>query len=129
RSAIQAIQEEEELPLSEFSADLYEPKLKDSKWGAPIKAPEFLHTRIKNGLEVETLTRIISAGVGGTAMPTWAGSLEPEQLWGIAYYVRFIALLRGTAEGRKLAAERRGGPEPKPIPAAPANDNNEEETP
>jgi hypothetical protein len=38
--------------------------------------------------------RVIQAGVGGTAMPTWAGALQPTELWGLAYYVRSRALTR-----------------------------------
>jgi mono/diheme cytochrome c family protein len=73
---------------------------KDSNWGGPIKAPDFVVDRIKTGFEVESIARVIASGVGGTAMPTWAGSLEPEQIWGLAYYVNDLALKRGkTAKG------------------------------
>ena len=81
--------------------DLYESTVKDSQWGAPIRAPDFHVDRIKTGIELDTLVRVIAAGVGGTAMPTWAGSLDAEQLWGLAYYVRQLALQRG--EGRTVS--------------------------
>jgi mono/diheme cytochrome c family protein len=66
----------------------------ESSWGAPIKAPDFTVDRIKSGIELEGLVRTIQAGVGGTAMPTWAGALKPSELWGLAYYVRSLALTR-----------------------------------
>jgi mono/diheme cytochrome c family protein len=102
RADISAISAAADLPAPDFRANLYESEVKDSQWGAPIRAPDFLTDRIKNGIEIETLVRVISTGVGGTAMPTWSGALEPEQLWGLAYYVRSIALQRGTAEAKAL---------------------------
>jgi mono/diheme cytochrome c family protein len=70
----------------------------ESSWGAPIRAPNFLVDRVKTGFELEGLVRVIQAGVGGTAMPTWAGALKPKELWGLAYYIRSLALKRGTPE-------------------------------
>lgn len=106
KEKITEILAEAELPPPNFPDDLYEAKWKDSQWGSKIRAPDFLVTRIKNGTDLDVLVRTVAAGVGGTAMPTWAGSLEPEQLWGIAYYVRSIALARGTDAGRMLAEAR-----------------------
>ena len=74
--------------------NIREAETKESNWGAPIRAPDFLVDRIKTGFEVESVARVIASGVGGTAMPTWAGSLEQEQIWGIAYYVNDLALKR-----------------------------------
>lgn len=82
--------------------NLYAGVAKESQWGAPIRAPDFLTDRIKTGLAPEDLARVVGAGVGGTAMPTWSGVLPPEQVWGIAYYVRSLALQRGTPEGKTL---------------------------
>ncbi|RME44586.1 MAG: hypothetical protein D6795_17710 [Deltaproteobacteria bacterium] len=82
--------------------NLYESKVTDSQWGAPIRPPNFLIDRIKTGAEVENLVYVIASGVGGTAMPTWAGILEPEQLWGLAHYVHDLAMQRGS----KAAIER-----------------------
>ena len=45
---------------------------------------------------------IVAAGVGGTAMPTWGESLEPEQIWAIAYYVESVAKYRGTEQGAQM---------------------------
>jgi mono/diheme cytochrome c family protein len=90
------------MPSSEMPTDLFTPKAKDSEWGTPIRPPDFLTDRIKTGTSVETLAQVIGAGVGGTAMPTWAGVLEPKQIWGLAYYVRSLALLRGTAQADDL---------------------------
>ena len=93
---------ESKLPAPELRAEAYQPLMTESQWGAPIRPPDFLVDRVKTGLQPETLAHVINAGVGGTAMPTWTGALQPSQVWGLAYYVRSLALKRGTAEGRAL---------------------------
>jgi mono/diheme cytochrome c family protein len=95
-------------------SSLYNSETKDSQWGAPIRAPDFLTDRIKTGLAVDRMSQIIGAGVGGTAMPTWAGALPPKQIWGLAYYVRSLSLLRGTPAGRNLHARLLGSPAANP---------------
>lgn len=102
KAEITRLHEEQQLPAPDLRADLYESTEKESNWGAPIRAPDFLQDRIKTGFEIESLARVIAAGVGGTAMPTWAGALEPNQIWGIAYYVHDLALKRNTPEAKAL---------------------------
>lgn len=102
RRRIVALNLESDLAAPSLRDDLYESVAKDSQWGAPITAPDFFVDRVKTGLELQSLALVIASGVGGTAMPTWAGSLQEEQLWGLAYYVRSIALKRGTPEARTL---------------------------
>ena len=87
---------EANLPAPEPPPDLYESHVKDSEWGMPIRPPDFLSDRIKTGIAIESLAPVISSGVGGTAMPTWGGVLPDRQIWGLAHYVRSLALLRGT---------------------------------
>src|SRR5262249_31469523 len=108
-SEIARFHEESKLPAAELRASLYESEAKESQWGAPIRAPDFLYDRIKTGREVANLATVINAGVGGTAMPTWSGALSAEQLWGIAHYVRSLALMRGTPEANQLKQRLRGG--------------------
>lgn len=102
KEKIVALNVEAELSPPELRANVYEAETRDSNWGAPIKAPDFLFDRIKTGNEIENLARVIAAGVGGTAMPTWGSTLEPEQLWGLAYYVNSIAVKRDTKAARAL---------------------------
>lgn len=94
----------------------YESETKDSEWGAPIRAPDFLEDRIKTGFGVEGLARAIGSGIGGTAMPAWGSMLKPEQLWGLAYYVRSLALKRGTPEAVALRKRLEANPIPQPAP-------------
>jgi mono/diheme cytochrome c family protein len=50
----------------------------------------------------EDLYRVIAAGVGGAAMPTWKGAIPEENLWALAYYVQTLVNLRDTSEGREF---------------------------
>jgi hypothetical protein len=54
-----------------FRDDMYSSVEKESDWGAPIKPPDFLVDRTKSADTKEELVRVIAAGVGGTAMPSW----------------------------------------------------------
>jgi mono/diheme cytochrome c family protein len=56
--------------------------------------------------------RVIAAGVGGTAMPTWDGALEPEKLWAMAIYVQSLV-----EEGRRIV-DAASGIAPSPAGAA-----------
>jgi mono/diheme cytochrome c family protein len=103
-SEIARLTAESKLPAAELRPDIFVSQISETQWGAPIRAPDFLLDRIKTGLAVDTLAQLIDAGVGGTAMPTWSSALTPEQVWGLAYYVRSLALERGTEEGRARKA-------------------------
>lgn len=74
-----------------------------------ILPTDFLYHPIKTGTEPLSLFRTIASGVGGTAMPTWKGSLKDSDLWALVHYVRRLALLRDTPAGgalqRRLAAK------------------------
>lgn len=108
-----------------FRADPYESVSKESDWGAPIKSPDFLVDRTKSATTKDELVRVIAAGVGGTAMPSWGESLTNQQLWGLAYYVESLIEKRGTPEGAALRQSLANQPPftpppPEPEPAATA---------
>jgi mono/diheme cytochrome c family protein len=86
----------------ELRPDASQSMVTESTWGAPIRAPDFLIDNIKTGIDVDSLVQVIQAGVGGTAMPTWSGALTARQLWGLAYYVRSLAMLRGSSEAMAM---------------------------
>ncbi|WP_255637403.1 cytochrome c [Hyalangium versicolor] len=84
---------------------------------AKVLPPDFLMQRLRTvwptGTKVEgadytqerqreDLYRVISAGVGGAAMPTWKGAIPEENLWALAYYVQTLVTQRDTPEGRAL---------------------------
>jgi mono/diheme cytochrome c family protein len=78
----------------------------NGKMSNPVKMwilpTDFLFHPIKTGTEPLTLFRTIAAGVGGTAMPTWKGSLKDADLWALVHYVRRLALLRDTPAATAL---------------------------
>jgi mono/diheme cytochrome c family protein len=89
------------------------PVLKESEYRAGedkmnILPTDFLFHRMKNGSTPEQLFRTIAAGVGGTAMPTWKGSLKDADLWALAHYMRKLASLRDTPAGDALRARLQG---------------------
>ncbi len=92
------------LTVTSFRDNMYRSEMKDSDWGVPIKPPDFLVDNIKTGYLAEDVVRVVAAGVGGTAMPTWSEVLDGKQLWALAHYVAWLADLRDTDEGRALRA-------------------------
>lgn len=109
RSAIAEHMKTFDLPVAGFRDDMYGAVEKESDWGAPIKPPDFLLDRTKIASTREELVRVIAAGVGGTAMPSWGDALTDKQIWGLAYYVESLIALRDTPGGaalkRALAAQ------------------------
>ncbi len=111
-----------DMPTTGFREAMYESETKDSEWGQPITPPDFLRDYVKSGTEKGDLVRVIATGVGGTAMPSWGATLNPKQLWGLAYYVEYLAKLRGTKEAQEMRAALLGQPAytPPPPPPPPA---------
>lgn len=66
-----------------------------------ILPPDFTVNTLRAGRSPSDLYRIIAAGVPGTAMPTWDGSLPREDIWAIAHFVDHLRE-SGIAEGRRL---------------------------
>lgn len=102
RTRLREILAQFDIPFEGFRDNLYEPIAKDSEWGYPIRPPDFLFDRLKNGSAREDLVRTIAAGVGGTAMPAWGNALTNEQLWALAYYVESLVARRDTPEAAAL---------------------------
>lgn len=71
--------------------DFHKPVMKPDGWGQPLMPTDFKTDRIKTGIELKNLFIVIAAGIGGTAMPTWKDSIPDEDIWALAYYVRWLA--------------------------------------
>ena len=69
------------------------PTLKDNRdlriAATDLTQPE----RFKNGARPEDVYRTLVTGLAGTPMPSYADSLEPDQVWDLAFYV--LSLSRG----------------------------------
>jgi len=64
--------------------------LKDH-WGFPIQPSNLTRKPFKSGSNPDDLYRTLSTGLDGTPMPSYADSLEPRQIWALAYYILSIA--------------------------------------
>ena len=71
--------------------DAFLPVLQESPDGTYVLPPDFRRDRTKTGDAAEDFFRVISAGIGTTNMPSWAGTLPPEHLWGLAHYLASLA--------------------------------------
>jgi mono/diheme cytochrome c family protein len=49
-----------------------------------------------------SLYRIIGAGVNGTAMAAWKGTLDEDDLWAVSYYVDSLIALRDTPAAMEM---------------------------
>lgn len=90
------------------------PVLKDDGWGQPLMPTDFRKDRIRTGIAMDNLFRVIATGIGGTAMPTWKDSIPDEDIWALAYYVRSLADQRNDAVRRLplSAPDATAGPTP-----------------
>ncbi len=92
---------------ADFRDDMYGSILKESDYGVKILPPDFLRSdlrSIRDGHRTEDLYRVIASGVGGTAMPTWRGSLPEDDIWALTHYVSSLVELKGTPKAAELQA-------------------------
>jgi mono/diheme cytochrome c family protein len=106
----------------EFREDMYGAALTDSEFGVKLLPPDFLRSELRS-VRPETrkadLYRVIASGVGGTAMPTWKGSLPDEEIWALVHFVDSLVAARGTPAARAMrhaneAADASWKPPPPP---------------
>jgi mono/diheme cytochrome c family protein len=91
----------------DFRDDMYGAMLTDSEFGVKLLPPDFLRSELRSVRPEHRkadLYRVIAAGVGGTAMPTWKGSLPEEELWGLVHFVDSLLAIRGSDAARELRA-------------------------
>jgi mono/diheme cytochrome c family protein len=110
-------------PVADFREDMYGPSLTDSEFGVKLLAPDFLRADLRSvrpESRKEDLYRVIASGIGGTAMPTWKGSLPEEEIWAIVHFVDSLVAAKGSEDARRLrhaneaADETWKPPEPPP---------------
>jgi mono/diheme cytochrome c family protein len=92
-------------PTLDFRADLYGAALKESDYGSKLLPPDFTRSELRSiraGHEAEDLYRVIASGVGGTAMPSWKGSLPEEDVWALVHYVSSLVETKDTPAAARL---------------------------
>jgi mono/diheme cytochrome c family protein len=107
----------------EFRRLPFQPETKESQYEADgkkmvIMPPDFLFNEVRSGNDVKDLYRIISAGIPGTAMPTWYDALPAADVWAMAYYVQSLVEMRSTPQAFALRAALASAPELVPPSAA-----------
>jgi len=114
---------------SDFRPGLYEGEAKKSQFTkhdheVMILPPDFTFSELRSIRDESALTdtfSLIAAGIPGTAMPSWKGSLPDEDIWAIAHYVDSLRRLRNTPEAASLRKQLMEQPEfVAPAPAEPA---------
>ena len=108
--------------MTEFAADMYVSKLKDSEYclewkpgwkkledrecAKPVKVmpPDFTRDDVRAGSTPADLFRTIGSGIGGAGMPPWKGALTDDEIWALSYYIRSLVEIRDTPASTALHA-------------------------
>lgn len=88
--------------VTEFDPDMYHVKLQPNDYGYMSMPPEFTYDQVRSAQTVEDLYIRISAGVGGTSMPSWKGTLGDDDIWAVAHYTKYLMDLKNTPERKAL---------------------------
>lgn len=97
-------------PTTTFRPNLFYGEVKESDYlvgdyQVRVLPPDFTFQPIRSireGSELEDLYRVLGAGINGSGMPAWEGSLPSEDIWAMAHYVDHLRLLNGTLEAREM---------------------------
>ncbi len=90
-------------PVTEFDPEMFHIKLQPNDYGYSSLPPEFTYDAVRSAKTVEELYVRLSAGVGGTAMPSWKGTLQDDEIWAVAHYVKYLMDMKtNTASRTKL---------------------------
>ena len=76
--------------------------MQDSDHGYATMPPDFTWHRVRSAQSVEDLYIRLAAGVGGTGMPAWKGTIEDDEIWAVAYYVRSLMDIKDSPKRKEL---------------------------
>lgn len=82
--------------FGEFDPEMYHVKMQPSDHGWATMPPEFTYDDVRSAKTVEELYVRLNAGVGGTSMPSWKGTLQDDEIWAVSYYVKYLMDLKNT---------------------------------
>jgi len=100
RTLVARYSPEEPLRLRESLRQSYRT---ETKYGM-VLPPDFLSVTLPAARGLDGLYRAISAGIGGTPMPTWHERLSTSDIWALVHYVRELVRLRGTPRATLVRA-------------------------
>jgi len=89
-------------PMTEFDPEMYHVKLQPSEFDFMTQPPEFTYDLVRSARTIDELYVRISSGVGGTAMASWKGVIQDDEIWAVAHYVRSLMDKRNTPERKKI---------------------------
>jgi mono/diheme cytochrome c family protein len=82
--------------------------------------PDFTLNSVRTGGTPKDIMRVVAAGIPGTAMPTWKGSIPDKDIWALAYYVSSLVQLKGSPEAASIRRKLRA--DTAPLAAPPTED-------
>lgn len=89
-------------PVTEFDPQMFHVKLQPNDFGYSSMPPEFTYDGIRSAQTVEDLYVRLNAGVGGTSMPSWKGTLQDDEIWAVAHYVKSLMDLKNSPARKQL---------------------------
>lgn len=78
-------------------------------WGWSTRPADLTRRPLKGGSAPLDLYLRLAAGIGGTAMPSYLDSLEPQQIWALVAYLRSLASPAEEAREEGMAGEEARG--------------------
>lgn len=81
-------------PMTDFDPDMYHVKLQPSDYDIATMPPEYTYDEIRTGSSVEEIYLRLNAGVGGTAMASWKGVLQDDEIWAVSHYVKYLTEMK-----------------------------------
>lgn len=85
-------------PMTDFDDDMYKVKPQESDHGVKTTPPDFTWHFVRSATTVDEIALRLAAGVGGTSMPAWKDTIEDDEIWAVAHYVRYLMDLKGKPE-------------------------------
>ncbi len=89
-------------PMTEFDPEIYHVKLQPSDHGYSVAPPDFTWDNLRSAASIEEIYLRLNAGVGGTTMPSWKGTLPDDDLWALAHYIKSLIDLKNTPQRQIL---------------------------
>lgn len=93
---------------SEIDPTMYDLKIQDSEYFlynnkdrlVKYLPPDFTWNDVRSAQSVEEIAYRLCAGVTGTGMPSWCGTVPDDDVWALSYYVRSLMDIKGNLKAR-----------------------------
>ncbi len=63
----------------------------DDDWGYPLRPRNLAKGVFRAGAEPADLYRSIATGINGTPMPSYSGSIAPEDIWSLVHFIQSLS--------------------------------------